>query len=199
MIVPVGEIDAPIDPGFGRPGYGGGRPDHGLPGSPGHPDQGLPGSPGHPDHGLPGGGLHPGNRPPGSYPGRPDQGLPGGGWDRPVDPGFGRPGGGGRPDHPDQGLPGGGVHPGQLPVFLPIGPDNTLPPIPGGPQPPTNKPTPPGTIWPPLPPSVPQGKVAILVWISGVGHRYAVIDVPPPAPDQGVPPTTPPVAEPKPA
>ena len=64
----------PVDPGYGRPGYGGGHPDQGLPGY-GHPDQGLPGY-GHPDQGLPGGGGHPGNRPPGSWGGRPDQGLP---------------------------------------------------------------------------------------------------------------------------
>jgi hypothetical protein len=187
-IVPIGHIDAPIDPGYGRPG-GGGRPGHDLPGGmpdspwgpPGmnRPDQGLPGGgwSGRPDHELPGGRPdHPWA--PGHRPDRPDHGLPGGG-------------------HPDQGLPGGG-HASQLPAFVRLKPDNTLPEIPGAP-PPTHKPTPPGTIWPPLPPGLPEGKVAILVWISGVGHRYAVIDTSDPAnkPDQslppegGTPPTTP--------
>ena len=58
----------PVDPGYGRPGFGG-RPDQGLPGY-GHPDQGLPGY-GHPDQGLPGYG-HPGNALP-IAPVRPDQ------------------------------------------------------------------------------------------------------------------------------
>jgi hypothetical protein len=68
----------------------------------GHPDQGLPGSPGHPDQGLPGRPPHVSTGP--VWPGRP------------VDPGFGVPGGGGRPD---QGLPGN-------PNF----PDNSLPTTP---------------------------------------------------------------------
>lgn len=53
---------------------------------------------------------------------RPDNSLPGGGWS-PVDPGFGRPGGGypshglpGGPVYPSHGLPGGG-HIALLPVF----------------------------------------------------------------------------------
>jgi len=78
MIVPLGE--GPVDPGFGnRPGYGGGYPSQGLPGSPGHPRG--PGHvsppifhPGHPDHGLPSGG-HVGNQLPWS-PGSPDNSLP---------------------------------------------------------------------------------------------------------------------------
>ena len=48
---------------------------------------------------------------------------------------------------------------------------------------------PPGTVWPPLPPSVPEGKVIALVAISGIGYRYTVLTVPPPKPDQGLPPT----------
>jgi hypothetical protein len=54
----------PVDPGFGNiggvdPGYD--RPIY---------------HPGHPDHGLPGSGGHPSNRPPGSVSGRPDNSLP---------------------------------------------------------------------------------------------------------------------------
>jgi ABC-type transporter Mla subunit MlaD len=52
----------PAHAGQGLPGQG--RPDQGLPGSPGHPDQGLPPSPGHPSQGLP------------NAPAKPDQGLP---------------------------------------------------------------------------------------------------------------------------
>jgi hypothetical protein len=52
---------------------------------------------------------------------------------------------------------------GHLPVY-PAGPDNTLPGVP------------PGTIYPPLPPEVPKGKAVVLVFISGVGTRWAVID-----------------------
>jgi putative peptidoglycan lipid II flippase len=144
-----------------------------------------------PGYGIPGGGRppHVGNRPPGSwggFPGHPDQGLPGGGWGgRPVDPGYGVEGGG---------------EAGQLPVFPvdPEHPDQGLPPEvpPGIPE------LPPGTIWPPLPPSIPAGKAIAVVWISGVGSRYAVIDIPERPvdpgygvgeehPDQGLPPTRP--------
>jgi hypothetical protein len=57
------EIGA-VDPGFG---VGGGvDPGYGKPiFHPGHPDHGLPSAPGHPS-----------NRPPGSYPSRPDNSLP---------------------------------------------------------------------------------------------------------------------------
>jgi hypothetical protein len=187
-------------------------------GRPIDPDYGVDEG-GHPDQGLPGGRPpHVGNRPPGSYPGRPDQGpvRPG----RPVDPDWGidepeHIWGGGRPD---QGLPrpphtwpkppGGGlpVDPGWgvggrpgfgdrpdhgLPIWphVPGKPDNTLPPVEGEGPPPTDPP--PGTIWPPLPPSVPEGKAIVLIAISGVGYRYAVITVPPPKPGQGLPPQRP--------
>lgn len=68
---------------------GGERPDHELPGG-GYPSPPIY-HPGHPDHGLPSGG-HPWL--PGHLGGgnRPDNSLPGSGG--PVDPGFGRPGGG---------------------------------------------------------------------------------------------------------
>jgi hypothetical protein len=80
-IIPVGNIDAPIDPGFGggRPGSGG-RPDNSLPGgSFGGRDHISPPiyHPGHPDHGLPSGGRgdHIGNQLPWA-PGNPDNTLP---------------------------------------------------------------------------------------------------------------------------
>jgi len=168
-----------------RPGFGGGGPvdpgwgvDEGEGGFPGHPDQGLPGRP-----------PHVGNRPPGSG----GDWRPGGGWGgehpstgpvrpgRPVDPGYGV----------------GSDHAGQLPVW-PIEPTHPIaPPIPGEPNPPVDPP--PGTVWPPLPPgSNVTGKALALVWIQGVGYRYVVIQIEPPAPDQGLPPTTePPEAQPK--
>ena len=161
MIVPVGSGN--VDPGFGRPGGGWNPTDPGY----GHPEGGHPSQPihhpGHPDHGLPSQPGHPGNRPPGSW-------------------------GGG---HPDNSLPGSNLRPDQLPVFLPVRPDNTLPLPPGVPARPGNLPVKPGEIWPPLPPNIPAGKVAVLVLISGVGYRYTVIDVPPPSPDQGLPPGSP--------
>lgn len=191
MIVPLGE--GPVDPGFGggRPA-GGGRPDNSLPGSGGRPDNSLPWAPGggRPDNSLPGGGGHPWA--PGHRPDRPDQGLPGsGGY-----PSHGLPGQGGRPD---AGLPEGPpAHP-WLPGFIHGRPDNTLPlpPVEGAPPHPDHLPAKPGEIYPPLPPSVPPGLHAILVWISGLGYRYAVIEVPanPSTPDAGLPPT----AAPKPA
>jgi hypothetical protein len=76
---------APVDPGYGRPGWSPVDPGYGRPiFHPGHPDHGLPSSPG-----------HPANRPPGS-------------WGGPVDPGFGWGGG----ERPDAGLPGQPGHPG---------------------------------------------------------------------------------------
>jgi hypothetical protein len=169
-IIPVGNIDAPIDPGFGRPGGGAGHPDHDLPGRPPRPDHGLPWVPSRPGHGLPGDPnlpVHPGNRPPGS----------------------------GMPDRPEHGLPEGPpVHP-WLPGFISQRPDQSLPlPPVDGVEPPPAGSKPPVGIWPPLPPSVPPGLHAILVWISGLGYRYAIVDVSA-HPDQGLPPG----AAPKPA
>jgi hypothetical protein len=99
---------------------------------------------------------------------------------------------------------------GQLPIW-PLGPEHGLPPIAGQPLPPIDPP--PGTVWPPLPPSVEPGKVLVAVFISGVGSRYVVLTVPergegepdqglpgrpgrPPQPGQGLPPS-PPVPQPK--
>jgi len=180
-----------------RPGYGGGPvdPDWGVDEG-GHPDQGLPGGrPPHVGNRPPGsgdwrpgggwGGEHPGNRPPGSRPVRPGQGLPRPG--RPVDPGYGIE-------------EEGGGEAGQLPVW-PVDPTHPIaPPIPGEPNPPVDPP--PGTVWPPLPPGTVTGKALALVWIQGVGYRYVVIQISPPAPDQGLPPgtgepTEPPTPQPK--
>jgi hypothetical protein len=176
----------PVDPDYGIDE--GGHPDQGLPGGfPGFPDRPghLPSRPGRPiDPGFGwGGGEHPGNRPPGSWGGRP------------VDPGYGVEGGG---------------EAGHLPVF-PVDPEHpeVMPPMvpPGIPE------LPPGSIWPPLPPSIPPGKAVVAIYISGVGSRWAVVDIPerpegpevePPEggeyPDQGLPgggrPTRPPARPP---
>jgi len=158
-----GGVD-PVDPDFGIDEGAG--PDQGF--NPDYPDQGFP--PGHPGH-LPG---HPGH----SLPERPGHGLPV--WPgRPVDPGFGV-------DEDD-------VRPGHLPIWpvIPERPDTGLPPVPGQPLPPTDPP--PGTIWPPLPPGLPTGKMLALVWLTGVGYRYVVIEV---KADQGGP-GAPPAAQPK--
>ena len=123
--------------------------------------------------------------PPGGPPLYPDQGLPGrpGRPGRPDYPSQGLPGRPGRPIDPDYGIDEGeGGEAGKLPIW-PIGPEHGLPPIAGLPLPPTNPP--PGTIWPPLPPSIPAGKTLVYAGIVGVGKRYIVVDVPPPKPDQG--------------
>ncbi|HEX7199488.1 MAG TPA: hypothetical protein VF213_08420 [Dongiaceae bacterium] len=138
---------------------------------PGRPDIGLPEEENggtDPDYGIEeGGGID--NElpelpspPPGIWPPL----TPENPW-RPVDPGYGIPGG--RPPHvgggparppgaggrPDQGLPGEGTE---------VEPPMVLPP---------------GAIWPPLPPDV-HGKFLALVLVGGMGHgvkyRYVVID-----------------------
>lgn len=107
-----------------------------------------------PDNSLPG--FQPGG-------GRPDNSLPGG-----------RPG---LPDNTLPPLPGIWPPPGQptLPIHIPPGGIATPPIyIPGSPEKPIN--LPPG-IYPPLPPSAGiEGKVAILVWVVGVGNRWVVYD-----------------------
>ena len=149
---------------MGRPGFPGGPADPGWGVNVGgHPSQGLPGggpwSPGggHPSQGLPGGGpwggLHPSQGLPfPGFGGHPSQGLPSGWPGRPVDPGCGV--GGGIPEHP---------------IVLPPGTD-----------------VPPDMIWPPMPPTlpgqlptkptVPPDKLAILIFVIGVGHKWMVID-----------------------
>lgn len=66
-------MSGPTDPGYGRPIYHPGHPDHGLPSQPGHPGNWVPGQggPGHPGNALPGSPGHPSNRPPGSIAGLP--------------------------------------------------------------------------------------------------------------------------------
>jgi hypothetical protein len=162
LIVPLGELPGLIP---GVPGH----PDQGLPGGGAYPDQGLPGRPGFPGRPIDpgfgwGGGEHPGNRPPGSFPGfpaRPSHPIAPGG--RPIDPGWGVEEGGGTA--------------GQLPIW-PVDPTHPIaPPVPGEPELPPVDP-PPGTVWPPLPPSVPAGKALVYAGIAGVGYRYIVIDIP---------------------
>lgn len=88
----------------------------------------------------------------------------------PVYPGHGLPGGPARPGHD---LPGGPVEVPQPPIHLPpqVG---TLPIYPADPTHPIA--LPPGSVWPPLGPSVPQGKALALIYISGIGARWTVID-----------------------
>lgn len=105
----------------------------------------------------------------------------------PVDPDFGV--GGGSPSHPITlpplpGIlpkPGEPSHPITLPPQKPGHPSHPIF-IPESPEHPIA--LPPGTIWPPLPPdSGITGKVAILIWVIGVGHRWFVWQGPaPPAP-----------------
>ena len=137
----------------------------GTPVDPGYGvDEGEPGSPGTPDQGLPGYPVRPGHglpRPPNVWPPK---------WPpSPVDPDWGVDG------EVDNGLA------PSLPIYTPIGPDHGLPPVAGhlpAPNPP------PGTIWPPLPPGAPTGKAALLVYISGVGVRYIVVDIPATLPEE---------------
>jgi hypothetical protein len=155
---------------------------------PGGPDNSLPGAPGAPDNSLP------------SIPG-------------PVDPGYGYP----LPPVIDNGLPPiPGVWPPSRPTY-PVGPehlptvpgvwpnppnlgdrpDNSLPPVPAYPShpiyrppvaPDNSLPIPPGSVWPPLPPSV-TGVLLALVWIVGVGYRWVTIDA-----SATLPVPTPPIA-----
>jgi hypothetical protein len=163
------------------------------PGHPAHPD--LPGGPVDPGYGVPLPPVvshpipptpeHPIELPP-TYPVDPDYGLPigPGVWPqppKPVDPGYGVP------------IP---IAP-EFPIYLPPQVNPPLPP--GSPAHPIA--LPPGSVWPPLPPSV-TGTVTALVWIVGVGYRWTVIDtslkpthpIMPPSrvpvsPDQGLPPS----------
>jgi len=86
------------------------------------------------------------------------------------------------------------------PIALPRPPLEVTPPIviPGTPEHPIT--LPPGVVWPPLNPGDGlQGKVLALVWLVGIGYKWAVLEVPeipgfpmPPHPDQGLPPGIPP-------
>jgi hypothetical protein len=126
----------------------------------------------------------PDNELPEGFPGRPDNSLPPG---RPNRPSIGLPP-----------LPGIWPPPGKPSIPTPIPPDFSIN-VPANPiyieDTPDNKPItlPPGTIWPPLPPSSGIGsgtkKVAILVWVVGVGARWFIYD---PSLTPGTPPVTPP-------
>ena len=118
---------------------------------------------------------------------------PGWGVTPPTDPGYGRPGwspvdpgfgvGGGL--HPSHGLPGGG-HISTGPIYPGGRPDNSLPTPPPEGSPPVEIWPPRPTTWPPITgggteisnpivlPAPPEGAV-VLVWIVGVGYRYATI------------------------
>jgi hypothetical protein len=115
------------------------------------------------------------------------------GSNRPVDPGFGRPGFGSGPVDPGWGIEEGGELPS--PPGTPTHPIQPAPPE-----------MPPGVVWPPLFPEHPdQGlpgapggghdqlkKVWAFIWIRGYGHRWVVLDIsarplPPGQPDQGLP------------
>lgn len=103
---------------------------------------------------------------------------------QPLPPSWGS---GNRPGQPLPPIPPGlPVEPGKptLPIVLPPelwppgnhGPE-VMPPIyiPGLPDKPIT--LPPGSIWPPLPPDLGiEGKVAILIWVSGVGSRWFIYD-----------------------
>lgn len=213
----------PVDPDYGLEeggpdqGFNPDYPDQGF--HPDYPDQGLPGRPGRPPR--PGQGLPPSwSGRPGHLPARPGRPVdPGWGVDEGSAPGQGLPGGRpGRPEYPshrppwhkpefewppgptdpDWGIEAEGPSP-EHPIFIEDvnKPDQGLPPVDGH-RPPPN--LPPGSIWPPLPEGAPEGKHAFLVWISGVGYRYGIFDVPklpPEQPGQGLPPNRPPQPQPR--
>lgn len=93
-----------------------------------------------------------------------------------------------RPDRPDNSLPitppGGSVsHPiapgGERPSGQPVPPPQSGRPDQGLPQPPGSVSQPiylPGTVWPPLPPTMDDGKYLCFTWIVGIGYRWIVID-----------------------
>lgn len=187
LITPLGADGRPDNT---LPGGGGEHPDHGF--NPDYPSQGLPGRPGRPPApghlpARPGRPIDPGFGH--GRPDRPDQGLPRPPWQgRPptvwppnnVDPDWGVDAGE-HPDHPIY-VPGGGK-PDQ---GGPVGPDNTLPAVPGHPPP---EDAPPGTVYPPIA-GAPAGKAWLKTeTIPGVGHRYVMAEFPATGehPDQGLP------------
>jgi len=119
--------------------------------------------------------IAPGGAPPTMWP------SPPGMWPQPP-----HPGGGPMPQFPPYGshqpvplppLPGVWPKPGvpTPPIYLP--PVTAMPPIYIAEAPDNTLPQPPGTIWPPLPPELGlKGKVAIVVWVVGVGYRWFIYD-----------------------
>jgi hypothetical protein len=105
---------------------------------------------GHPDQGLPWGPGHVGGGP--IYPGHPSTG--------PIYPG----------GHPDQGLPGAPVYPSQgLPEGVEVWP---APPAPG------TKPVDPAagtSVENPIVLPAPPEDAVVVVWVPGVGYRYATV------------------------
>src|SRR6185436_6181813 len=160
-------------------GGGGLGPDQGLPPVEGPVDPGygvpLPPIVSHPI--APGGGPSHPIAPP-TYPVDPDYGIPTapGIWPQPPNPGT--------PEHPIYLPP---LHPSH-PIY-PVPPDGypSHPIAPGGERPthpiapgggggtPTQPIYLPGTVWPPLPPSV-TGTLIAFCWIVGIGYRWVVID-----------------------
>lgn len=85
----------------------------------------------------------------------------------PVDPDYGLP----NPPHvwPQPPLLDGGVeHPIRLPPLVPTHPIADVPPE-------VNNDLPGGAVWPPLHPGLPD-KIVALVWLIGIGYRWAVLD-----------------------
>lgn len=125
--------EGPVDPGYGHPGFAPVHPGH-LPSPP--PGVWPPPTSGHP--------IVP--APPGTPPGTiwPSPG-------RPVDPGYGHPGGGWSPTDPGFGT-GGIDHPSTGPVPVPPG----------------------GEVSPPI--HMPSGTFWVVAGIPGIGWRYVAVD-----------------------
>jgi hypothetical protein len=164
-VVIVGEIynaDLSVGGGPANPGFGPGHPGNALPGQPIDPGWGGGwGSAPRPDQGLPWGPGHVGGGP--VYPGHPSQGLPWGPGHPSTGPIY--PGG-----HPDQGLPGAPVYPSQgLPEGVEVWP---TPPAPG------TKPVDPSagtSVENPIVLPAPPEDAVVVVWVPGVGYRYATV------------------------
>ena len=169
----------PVDPGYGvDEGDFEGGPDHGF--NPDYPDQGF--DPNHPDHRF--------------NPDYPDQGLPGGGGR----PGFGYPGpaepsrssrpswSGTASDWPVRSIPVGASRAADRRAIFRFGrlaPSMVCRRFLASRCRRSIRPR--ARIWPPLPPGTKPGKALALVAIKGVGYRYVVITIAPPAPGQGLP------------
>jgi hypothetical protein len=148
----VREAGGPVDPGYG---ISGDYPSHQPvpPPGPVDPGYGLP-LPPVATHPIMPGGEYPSHHPlPPTYPVDPNYGLPIPPTVWPMPP---RP----EPPDPEYGVPM-PIAPTH-PIYMPGAPNNDLP-------------LPPGSVWPPLPPSV-TGEIMCMVWIVGIGYRWTVID-----------------------
>ena len=123
---------------------------------------------------------------------------------RPVDPGYGQ---GQDPGHPWLPGHGGGMNGGHIDNSLPVPPlppalnppppqiwPPTAPIFPAGPD---NELPPPGAIWPPLPPTAAGELVLVLVYITGNGWHWVVLDPEALPPEAATKPITPPPPAPK--